>query len=290
LLRKPLYDIAEPYDCIVDEKDLRVLAGDWLLRDRVITTSAPSDVNLAARYEFEGNWNDTSGNGKHASDPCGTNPGFVAGVIGQALSLNGLGQHLVVEPNVGVDGNSPRTIAAWVKASVPAASLGPWLNIFGFTSHPGNEGGRSFDLQRRGGQDFYCIHVYGWQQNIMPLDQEWHHLAGTYDGTTIRWYGDGVEVGSTDRQINTEDNVQIGKRAHATYGTWNGMVDDARIYNFALLEAEVAYLAVDGAAVLHLPIPSPADVYQSEAQGSQWINFKDYSLITGSWLEELLWP
>jgi len=29
-LAKPLYDIAQPYDCIVDERDIMVMAGDWL--------------------------------------------------------------------------------------------------------------------------------------------------------------------------------------------------------------------------------------------------------------------
>ncbi|MHC4112507.1 MAG: hypothetical protein ACYSUY_15660, partial [Planctomycetota bacterium] len=86
------------------------------------------------------------------------------------------------------------------------------------------------------------------------------------------------------------DHVRIGKRAHGTYGTWNGLVDDARIYNFALSEAEVAYLATQGAPTLHVPIPSAADVYQGEAPGSQWINFKDYSLIASKYLEEILWP
>jgi hypothetical protein len=67
-------------------------------------------------------------------------------------------------------------------------------------------------------------------------------------------------------------------------------VDDARIYNFALSEAEVAYLATQGAPTLHVTIPSAADVYQGEPPGSQWINFKDYSLIASKYLEEILWP
>ena len=46
----------------------------------------------------------------------------------------------------------------------------------------------------------------------------------------------------------------------------------------------------DGAGSLHVPIPSVADVYQGEAPGSQWINFKDYSLIASKYLEEILWP
>jgi hypothetical protein len=134
------------------------------------------------------------------------------------------------------------------------------------------------------------MHVYGWEENIMPLDQEWHHLAGTYDGTTIRWYGDGVFVGSTDRVINTEDNVQIGKRGHAAGAYWPGLVDEFRIYSVALTEAEIAYLATDGAATLHVAIASDADLYQGEPQGSQWINFNDYSVMAGSWLDEVLWP
>jgi hypothetical protein len=123
----------------------------------------------------------------------------------------------------------------------------------------------------------------------MPNDQEWHHLAGTYDGTTIRWYGDGVELGSNNRALNTEDNVQIGRRGDIV-NCFPGLVDDARIYSVVLSEAEIAYLATNGAATLHIAIASDADLYQGEPQGSQWINFNDYSVMSGSWLDEVLWP
>jgi hypothetical protein len=295
LLGQPLADIYnvldDPYDCIVNEKDLRVLAGDWLMRDRLITTSAPSDVNLTARYEFENSFLDSGVHGYDATDPCGTNPGFDTGVIGTyALSLDGVDDHLVVG-SVGISGVKPRTIAGWAKARFAPPAIVGWTPVFGFTSLPNPSlGNLSFDIQRRGNADTYCMHVYGWEENIMPLDQEWHHLAGTYDGTTIRWYGDGVFVGSTDRVINTEDNVQIGKRGHAAGAYWPGLVDEFRIYSVALTEAEIAYLATDGAATLHIAIASDADLYQGEAQGSQWINFNDYSVITGSWLDEVLWP
>jgi hypothetical protein len=291
LLGQPVGDIAQPYDCIVNEKDLMVLAGDWLMRDRVITTSAPSDVNLTARYQFEGTFLDSSGHGYHLTDPCGTTPGFAAGVVGtQALSLDGINEHLVVS-GVGISGAKPRTIAGWAKAKFEASAIADWTPAFGFSSlQLADLANHSFDIQRRGGQDFYCIHVYGWEDNIMPLDQEWHHLSGTYDGTTIRWYGDGVQVGSTARVIDTQDNVQVGKRGHDAGGYWPGLVDEFRIYSVALSEAQIAYLATKGAATLHVVIPSDADLYQGEAPGSQWINFKDYAVITGNWLEEILWP
>ena len=69
-----------------------------------------------------------------------------------------------------------------------------------------------------------------------------------------------------------------------------GLVDDARIYNVVLSEAEIAYIATQGAGTLHVPIVSDADLYQLEPQGQQWINFNDYGLLTNSWLETVLWP
>jgi hypothetical protein len=290
---KPLADIAEPLDCIVNEKDLRVIAGDWLLEDELITTQIPNAALLRARYQFENNFLDSGPYGYHATDPCGSGPGFVSpGAIGSyALSLDGVDDHLVVEPNVGIDGNDARTIAGWAKANVPAWQITGWTPAFGFTSlQQASLGGKSFDIQRRGNADTYCIHVYGWEENIMPMDEDWHHFAGTYDGTTIVWYGDGVRVGSTVRQINTEDNVQIGKRGHAAGGYWPGLVDEFHIYSYALSDEEVAYLATDGAATLHVPIDSDADLYQGEPQGDQWINFRDFGVLAGSYLEEILWP
>ncbi|MEE9366681.1 MAG: LamG domain-containing protein, partial [Dehalococcoidales bacterium] len=259
-IRKPYADIAGPdgvgvYDCIVKEEDLAVLAGDWLLRDELITTVEPTDVNLTAHYQFEDTFLDSGPHGYHATDPCGTNPGFAPGAIGKALSLDGADDHLVVG-SVGIDGNTPRTIAGWAKANQPASAIVDWTNVFGFTSlQRADLGNLSFDINRRGGEDFYCIHAYGWEENILPLDQEWHHLAATYDGGTIRWYGDGIPGGtnttiSTVRLINTEDNVQIGKRGHDAGGNWPGLVDEFRIYSYVLSDAEIVYLATKGAATL----------------------------------------
>ena len=97
-------------------------------------------------------------------------------------------------------------------------------------------------MNKRGGQNQYCIHVYGWEANIMEIDLEWHHIAGSYDGTTIAWYGDGRFVGSEDRVIDTEDLVQMGKRAHSD-PMWPGSIDEVRIYNAALSAEGIASLA-----------------------------------------------
>jgi hypothetical protein len=137
----------------------------------------------------------------------------------------------------------------------------------------------SFDMQRRGGQDYLCIHVYGWEQNIVPLELEWHHLAATYDGTTIAWYGDGRVVGSANRVLNTRDQVQMGKRAD-NQNYFPGRIDEVRIYNRALSGAEIAWLAGYTS-----PLSIPADLRQDNV-----INFKDFVVLADSWLEQILWP
>jgi len=218
-------------------------------------------------------------------------------VISQALTLDGVDDHLVVG-SVGIDGNTPRTIAVWAKANVPSTDISDWTNVFGFTnSLTADQALRTFDIEIVGTttspgittSGYFGLHAYQWEYDIVSNDQDWHHLAGTYDGTTIRWYGDGIELGSADVQLNTLDNVQIGKRADNA-NNFPGLVDDARIYSVALSESEIAYLATQGALTLHVPLQSIADVYQGEAPGNQWINFKDYALIADKYLEEVLWP
>jgi len=160
-------------------------------------------------------------------------------VDGQALHLDGTDDYVAVG-SVGISGAAPRTISGWVKADTTAIT--DWTNLFGFTSSTGANA-LSFDMDKMGSSNTYCIHAYGWERNIMTIDLEWHHLAATYDGTTVAWYGDGLFVASEAWVLNTEDNVQMGKRAHAAGGNFPGAVDEVRIYNEALSAEEIAWLA-----------------------------------------------
>lgn len=68
---------------------------------------------------------------------------------------------------------------------------------------------------------------------------QWYHVAGTYDGTTIKIYVNGILDGSQARagSIPTSANaLQIGG-----YGglVFTGKIDDVRIYNRALSAQEI---------------------------------------------------
>jgi len=133
--------------------------------------------------------------------------------------------------------------------------------------------------------------------NVQTTD--WQHLVMTWSsGQVIRLYIDGFEdtpTGTSEATTGTITGVTAlivgkgGKDENADQG-WDGLIDDVRIYNYPLSDKEVLYLAVDGAPTVHIPIVSDAELYDGEAPGNQWINFKDYAIIADQYLEIMLWP
>jgi len=189
-------------------------------------------------WKFDGDAKDSSGKGHDGT--ANGEPTYVAGMDGQAIQMDGVDDFVVVG-SVGISGAMPRTIAGWAKADT--TNITDWTNVFGFTSTPDGGNYLSFDIDKIGGANNYCIHVYGWETGYVAIDLEWHHLAATYDGTTVKWYHGGKLAGSAALTLNTIDNVQMGKRGHAAGGNWPGAVDDVRIYNYALSELEMKSLA-----------------------------------------------
>jgi hypothetical protein len=254
-----------------------ILANLWLDTGFQVTPADPGTTGLIARYPFDGNANDVVGG--HNGTVVGT-PTYAAGQIGQAIQLNGVDQMVDVGP-VGISGAAARTIAGWAKANALVEALPDWINIFGFTGPSGANG--HFDIEMvnpAGGYRGYGIHVYGWERNIMPIDFDWHHLAASYDGTTIKWYGDGRLIGSDSTLVlATPDNVHMGMRDDNT-NYWPGRVDEVRIYNRTLSDAQIAWLAG-----LTSTFSIPADLRQDNV-----INFKDFAVLADSWLEQILWP
>jgi len=273
-LAKPAADLSG--NCIVDYADIQIVASQWLNDEFTVTPVDPGTAGLVARYRFEGDANDAVGDHNGVTSDIVT---YGAGKVGQAIILDGVNDYVIVG-SVGIGGDAPRTISGWAKAH--ATVMPDWTGILGFTD-PGGGAAKSFDIEYTGvtGATYrgYGIHVYGWERNMLPLDLDWHHLAATYDEITVRWYGDGRLVGSSDLPLDTVDNLQIGKRADYE-NTFPGRIDEVRIFNRALSEAEIAWLAGHTS-----PLSIPADLYQDDV-----IDFKDLAVLADSWLDELLWP
>ncbi len=271
---KPAVDLSG--NCIVDYADVEILTDRWLDSGFVITPTDPGNSGLVAHYPFNGNANDVVGGHN------GTTSGVVSygtGKIGQAIIMDGVDDLVTVGP-VGISGAAARTISGWVKANATIDALPNWINIFGFTGPSGNDGHFDIEIGEAQGRRGYVVHVYGWERVILDVDFEWHHLAASYDGTTIRWYGDGRLVGTdSSRVLNTPDNVHVGKRQD-NENYFAGRVDEVRIFNRVLSEAQIAWLAGHTS-----PFSIPADLYQDDV-----IDFKDLAVLGDAWLDKVFWP
>ncbi|MHC4569094.1 MAG: LamG domain-containing protein, partial [Planctomycetota bacterium] len=106
----------------------------------------------------------------------------------------------------------------------------------------------------------------GWDSAGSPAVAlgEWTHVAATYSGGAKKLYINGELAGesTTTMPPNTAQVLRIG--AGATEGDGNyffvGTIDDVRIYDHALTEAEIAKLA----ARVRAEQPNPVDGARSE--------------------------
>jgi len=85
-------------------------------------------------------------------------------------------------------------------------------------------------------------------------DNQWHHLVGLRDGNTLRLYVDGV-LNGVPAVLSDGYDLSGTSQANAYIGTgWRfdtsvldkfiiGVIDDVRIYDRALTEEEIAWLA-----------------------------------------------
>ena len=236
----------------IDDVRLYPLAAE------TITPVAPDAANLVAQYAFDGNADDSSGNG-HNGTPVGDITFVSDADRGQVVSLPGGDDQYISMGGVGVSGTMPRTIACWAKADNTA--IPDWTLIFGFTGDAAGEGGNGshFNIGSLGGPGGVGAHCWGWEETIFSDAEalEWHHYAMSYDGTTIRYYGDGIPMDTDPAKSNVQDlslssdRVHVGSRITQT-SSFPGDVDDAVIYSVTLTDGEVAYLA-GHRGVVHKP-------------------------------------
>lgn len=190
---------------------------------------------LLGSYTLNGNSNDTSGNGYNgiATDVTYV-PGRKSGY--QAASFNGTTSVINV-PKItsSIAYNNPRTLSAWVKfTSVGTMTAG----VVGLGSLATT--GTAFFIADSGYGNkqwfFWGMNSADINTGILPSEGVWYHTAVTYDGSNIKLFVNGSQIGSTSYSLYTTlTNLYIGK----AYGYLYGLVSDVLVYNRALSNAEV---------------------------------------------------
>jgi serine/threonine protein kinase len=214
---------------------------------------AKSPKGLVARWEFEqskeGMVPDTSGNNLHGR-LVGDAQVYADPERGNVLRLDGEGDWVDCGADRRFDIADEITMSAWIKVNKFDKD---WQAII----TKGVAAATWWGLQRKGTTDTLEFFWGGFRATGTDLcgnlvahanvnDGKWHHVTGVYDGRRISQYIDGEEDATLPvlafTGISTSAGpVLIGMKAGFPR-EWNGLIDDARIYNRALCTEEIARL------------------------------------------------
>ncbi|TGO01897.1 hypothetical protein PN36_34670 [Candidatus Thiomargarita nelsonii] len=216
---------------------------------------------LVAYYPFNGNANDESGNGNH-----GTVHGpieYVEGIVNQAVKLNGTDTYIrIANPSQKFD--TQYTITGWVytegRGGVLAGKYtwGAPGGGRGFNLGSTTEGGSGFAFS---GSTFFPSALFneGWSPSkypkyTMPIGV-FEYITAVYDEGNIKIYINGIiKAEKTISHNGTLDNpydMLIGTYwqdngttivSDVYNRTFDGLIDDLRIYNRVLSESEIQAL------------------------------------------------
>ncbi len=185
-------------------------------------------TGLVSYFRFENNLEDEEGNTPDGV-PTGS-PAFVAGKSNNAISLNGVDQKVVFDRKTFKSGNAV-SIAFWFRTKQTGG-----LNFF--------IGCSDFMVGHNNPKVSLAISIPDTESAYGAYTSDvWTHYAGTYDGTDIKVYINGV-LSETKNHPGTIDDMNeklfIGSRDGLDF--WGGSVDDLFIYSKALSQAEITQL------------------------------------------------
>ena len=202
-------------------------------------TIAVTVRSLVAHWQGDGDGTDATGYGHDGSLHGGI--GFAPGIRGQAFSFDGVDDYVRVPKDVNNPlpyGSSPRSMALW--AYTQPSSWGRNGRLF----HSGEPTtGKTFGLIVR---EYPDMEFSTWGNDLRfdaDVPQEgWVHVTVVYDGTEVRVYTQGqLRASKAYGALTTSlTDILIGRWEGG--GPFDGLIDDVRIYNYPLSEAEIADL------------------------------------------------
>jgi Glycosyl hydrolase catalytic core/Concanavalin A-like lectin/glucanases superfamily/Putative Ig domain len=245
--RYALYNWVEDVRRVVWDDGWLTAAG-VVYRDNVTPNShlqemPDSGASAAATWLFEGNPNDSSGNGREAMITGSAS--FAAGKSGLAVALDGSDSYLRLPAALG--DSTDFTFAGWVYWS----GGGSWQRIFDF----GDGNGRYLCLTPKSGDGNFglrfMINGGGGEQQLnhtfaLPLNT-WTHVAVTIGGNTGKLFVNGSLVNTNNGMTVNPADVgsfynYLGKSQYND-PLFKGRLDDLRFSTTALPDAEIAALA-----------------------------------------------
>ena len=232
------------------------LESAWRSKALSVIPTAPAD-GLTAHFAFEDNLANLAKN-REVETRRGEVT-YVDGQVGRAVRFSGQ-THVTFGQEHAV-GDDPFSVALWMRANRPSAK-GLLHKITDAESRTGLElflGKSEKTGTYRRGQTLYVRLVHHWPDNAVLLESaqklgldDWHQItvtsdgSGTADGVSVYLNGKAAEMKVTrDSLTGSIANSQPIGIGDASVGEpYKGDIDDLRVYDRVLSEAEVEQLAV----------------------------------------------
>jgi hypothetical protein len=280
-------DIAmnQPYGVAVDDNDT-IFIGDH--KNNRVLKFVPIQDNgegLVGHWKFDGDATDSSSYGNNGTENGGVS--YVDGVCGQAISLDGVNDSILVPDADVLDPSSTQeiTILAWVYLPTYDTPISNnYWTIVGKTVTSGRENGAYvLNVVNNGspppdtpGQLLFVLYEEPGQtivsDSVVPLNQ-WVLVAFTHDvDDNSNFFINGVLAGSHTTVTSTFDNsshdFRIGySGAYSDY--FYGSIDEVRMYNRALSQAEIQALMNECQPGGTSPIPDTGQTKYYDDVGSE---------------------
>ena len=216
---------------------LALICGAFVSHAQVIPSNG-----LYARYDFSGNANDSSGNNRNATVNGATLTADRYGQLSKAYSFDGSNDYMPT-PIQNFASSNGVTLALWFRS----AGTNDYSGMFFSRLSNGTSVG-GLNTFPNGGVRFRGTNGQpGVDSSTGFFDGRWHHVLGTYDGTTSKIYIDGALASSTaiSGSVSYRGTLEIGRDSITGIRFFNGAIDDVLVYDRALSESEIAGLFGD---------------------------------------------
>jgi regulation of enolase protein 1 (concanavalin A-like superfamily) len=169
-------------------------------------------------------------------------PRFVEGYLGDALSFDGLDDHVNCGVRDSLNKVDSVSVSAWVRLNVVGADRKIASNQSGAGYKMGVYTNNMVEFEIRTAANAAILNRTSPGGTALAANV-WYHIVGVYDkGKAIRTYING----KLDREMLTAEVAgvspgafMLGREAPAGAYWFNGLMDDVRVYNKALTDAQI---------------------------------------------------